>query len=90
MQVKRTLVNKSNLHEVVFLLLILVGMSACGVVAGTPEGIKALGDSLNGAIRTGKESPESNSEYFAHRGTQEKEHTARKGQAQGFWQRLAN
>ena len=90
MQIKRTLVNKSNLHEVLFLLVILCGMSACAGVIGTPEGIKALGDSLNGAIRTGKESPEAASEYFAHRKNEFSAKTEQKAQAVGFWQRLVN
>lgn len=57
---------------------------------GTPKGMTAFADMTNGLIRTGKESPERPSEFFAHRGTQEREQTARKGQAIGFWQRLVN
>ena len=57
---------------------------------GTPKGMQAFGDLTNGLIRTGKESPDKPSEFFAHRGTQEREQTARKAQAIGFWQRLVN
>lgn len=59
-------------------------------LSGTPKGIQAFSDMTNGLIRTGKESPEQPSEFFAHRRTQENQETARKGQAVGFWQRLTN
>lgn len=55
---------------------------------GTPKGVQAFADLTNGMIRTGKESPDKPSEFFAHRGTQEREETSRKAQAVGFWQRL--
>ena len=57
---------------------------------GTPKGMQAFADLTNGMIRTGKESPDKPSEFFAHRGTQEREITNRKAQAVGFWQRLIN
>lgn len=78
---------------------VAVAASGCAVsgttgdyveLRGTPRGVEAFADMTNGLIRTGKESPERNSEYFAHRGTQERELTARKGQAVGFWQKLVN
>lgn len=59
-------------------------------LTGTPKGIQAFADLSNGLIRTGKEASEQPSEFFAHRATQEREHTARKGQAVGFWQKLVN
>lgn len=46
-------------------------------LSGTPEGIRALGDTLIGMNRTAKEAPEQNSEYFAHRRTQEQHATER-------------
>lgn len=57
-------------------------------LTGTPKGMMAFGDFLNGAVRTGKESPDKPSEYFAHRNTQEAHETQR--HAQGFWQKLVN
>lgn len=59
-------------------------------VTGTPKGIRAFSDMTNGWIRTGKESPEQPSEYYAHRKNQMNNETAQKGQAVGFWQRLTN
>lgn len=57
-------------------------------LTGTPAGMQAFADMTNGLIRTGKESPEQPSEFFAHRKTQETHETQR--HAQGFWQRLTN
>ena len=57
---------------------------------GTPKGMQAFADMTNGLIRTGRENPDKPSEFFAHRGTQEREITNRKSQAVGFWQRLVN
>jgi hypothetical protein len=77
--------------------VLMVSMSACSfagnagdhvTLQGTPKGMMAFGDFLNGAVRTGKESPERPSEYFAHRNTQETHETQR--HAQGFWQKLVN
>lgn len=59
-------------------------------LTGTPKGIQAFSDLTNGMIRTGKESRDKPSEYFAHRRTQEVEETSRKSQAVGFWQKLVN
>jgi len=55
---------------------------------GTPKAIQAYADYQNGLIRTAKESAKKPSEYFAHRGTQEKETSSRKASAVGFWQKL--
>lgn len=73
----------------------LLCLQACSVggsagdhitLTGTPAGMQAFADMTNGLIRTGKESPEQSSEFFAHRKTQE----TRRGQPVGFWQRLVD
>lgn len=80
----------------------IIGLAACGFIVtgcaasgamgdhvtltGTPAGMQAFADMTNGLIRTGKESAEQPSEFFAHRATQEKLETQR--QATGFWQKL--
>lgn len=79
-----------RIHNFILAASIWYALTGCVAIAGTPEGVKAASDALNGVVRTGKESPEQASEYFAHRGTQEREVTARKAQAIGFWQRLTN
>jgi hypothetical protein len=79
----------------VIAIALLMSVSACSfagnagdyvTLQGTPKGMQAFGDFLNGAVRTGKESPDRPSEYFAHRNTQEAHDTQR--HAQGFWQKL--
>lgn len=78
--------------------LVVAVTSGCSMAAsggdyvtltGTPKGIQAFSDLSNGMIRTGKESPDRPSEYFAHRGTQVREKTSRCNQAVGFWQKIA-
>lgn len=75
----------------------LIYLSACSAatsagdhitLTGTPAGMQAFADMTNGLIRTGKESAEQNSEYFASRGKQEQEITKR--EATGFWQKLVS
>jgi len=46
-------------------------------LSGSPEGLRALGDTLIGMNRTAKESPEQSSEYFAHRHNEMKHETER-------------
>jgi hypothetical protein len=84
--------------KLMLMSLVLVVVSGCSMAAssgdyvtltGTPKGIQSFSDLTNGMIRTGKESAERPSEYFAHRGTQEKEHTSRCAQAVGFWQKVS-
>ena len=84
--------------KTLFIGLVLAVTSGCSMAAsggdyvtltGTPKGIQAFSDLSNGMIRTGKESAERPSEYFAHRGTQEKEHSSRCAQAVGFWQKIS-
>lgn len=79
----------------VTILALAIALTGCGAavssgdhitLTGTPEGMRAFADLSNGLIRTGKESAEQPSEFFAHRATQERESTARG--AQGFWQKL--
>lgn len=83
----------------IILALYLLAVSACSVngssgdrilIDATPKGMQAFADMTNGLIRTGKESPEQSSEFFAHRNTQEKQETDRHNNAIGFWQKLVN
>jgi hypothetical protein len=54
-------------------------------LSGSPEGLRALGDTLIGMNRTAKESPEQTSEYFAHRHNEMKHETER-ARIPGFFQ----
>lgn len=54
-------------------------------LSGSPEGLRALGDTLIGMNRTAKEAPEQNSEYFAHRRTEMQQETER-ARIPGFFQ----
>lgn len=84
--------------KTLFIGLVLAVTSGCSVASstgdhftmtGTPKGIKAFSDYQNGIIRTAKESRNQSSEYFAHRGTEEKEHTNRCASAVGFWEKIS-
>lgn len=74
---------------------VIVAVSGCGmatsshdfVMAGNAEGIHAFADTLNGVIRTGKESSTEDSRFFNSREVQEKEKTKR-ATAPGFLQSL--
>jgi len=68
------------------LTLTVILLAGCGVsghggqyvaLSGTPEGIRALGDTLNGALKTAKEGPDSANQYFAARADYESQVTAR-------------
>lgn len=83
-------------YAIVLVLAALAScITGCGAVmdagdrvtlSGTPAGIQAFSDLSNGLIRTGKESRQQPSEYFAHRATQEQQETVRA--SKGFWQKL--
>lgn len=75
---------------------ILFALTGCGMTAhsgehfqlsGSPEGIRAFGDTLNGALKTAKESPDANNQYFQSRGFYESQMTVRASQP-GFFQKL--
>lgn len=55
--------------------ILLVWLSGCVVVAGTPDGIKAYGDYQVGTQKTAKESPDADNQYFKMR-------------EKSFWQKL--
>lgn len=85
------------MKRLITVVLITVAGTGCSLGAsagdhitltGTPAGMNAFGDFLNGAVRTGKESPKQPSEYFQHRSNEMQQETAR--HAQGFWQKLSN
>lgn len=79
---------------VVGLMIVLSGCSGMStmnqdfVMAGTPEGIRAYNDGIIGTAKTAKESPDADNKYFAHRGQEEAENTARVKQV-SFWGKLA-
>lgn len=71
----------------VILLGLLASMTGCGVMghagdhfqlSGTPEGIRAFGDTLNGAMKTAKESHDAENQFLGYRAVQEREITKRK------------
>ena len=75
---------------------ILATLTGCGMTAhsgehfqlsGSPEGIRAFGDTLNGALKTAKESPDANNQYFQSRGFYESQVSIRASQP-GFFQKL--
>lgn len=57
-------------------------------MTGTPDGIRAFGDTLVGSMKTAKESSDANSQYFASRAEFEKNVTARELSPKGFFQKL--
>lgn len=56
-------------------------------ITGSAEGIRAFNDGLAGIIKTGKEKPEANSEYFQHRKNEEQALTQR-ANITSFWGKL--
>lgn len=82
---------KKTLIVVMMFLTGCSGMSTMNqdfVMAGSPEGIRAYNDGIIGTAKTAKESPDADSKYFAHRGQEEAENTARVKQV-SFWGKLA-
>ena len=57
------------------------------VLSGTPEGIRAFGDTLNGAMKTAKEAPDAGNQYFQARGFYEAQVTQRNAQP-GLFQKM--
>lgn len=55
----------------------LFAMSGCVAVVGTPEGIRAYGDSQNGLVTNGKASADIKSAYWQQREQRDKEDTVR-------------
>lgn len=56
-------------------------------MSGSPEGIRAFGDTLIGAVKTGKEGPDAPNQYFISRERYEAQETVRKT-SPGLFQRL--
>lgn len=80
----------------VILLGSIALMTGCGVMghagdhfqlSGTPDGIRAFGDTLNGAMKTAKEGHDSENQFLGYRAAQEREITKRKT-APGFIEKL--
>lgn len=78
-------------------MVVVLSCSACSMASsagdhitltGTPAGMQAFADFTNGIIRTGKESADKPSEYFATREKQDVQETSR--QSMGFWQKLVS
>lgn len=82
--------------DVVFVVAI-VALSGCAgltahsgehfEMAGTPDGIRAFGDTLVGAMKTAKEKDSARNQYFAARESYEREVTTRDS-TPGFFQKL--
>lgn len=86
------------MKKVIFVFAIAAVVSGCSAtshvgqhftMSGTPDGIRAFGDTLVGSMKTAKESSDSNNQYFAHRNEYERNITTRETQNQpGFLQKL--
>lgn len=63
--------------HVTLLTCIVINTIGCVAVVGTPDGMKAYSDMQNGLVTNGKSTPDSHTEYFAVRTTQEMEETKR-------------
>ncbi len=86
------------MKQILFLSSILL-LSGCGAVmttgdhaslSGSPEGIRAMLDGMNGLITSGKASPDRTTDYAIMRGEHERERTKRAmtpGFLQGIFQR---
>lgn len=58
-------------------------------ISGTPKGLRAMFDGLNGIAKTAKEKDNAPNQYFAMRNNQEREETVR-DTSSGFFQKLFN
>lgn len=74
------------MKKIISSCLVVAVLTGCSGVAtmnqdftmtGSEAGIRAFADTLNGVMKTAKESPEAHSEYFAARNFQEVEKTRR-------------
>lgn len=68
-------------------IALLFASTGCVAVVGTPEGIRAYGDSQNGLITNGKASPDQKTAYWNTREHRETEESSRQN-APGFMSKL--
>lgn len=78
--------------------IVLVSCSGCATtgsvgehfqMSGTPDGIRSFGDTLVGALKTAKETPNARNQYFKHREVYESNVTVRDTQP-GIFNKLFN